>query len=64
MINGLIGLLVVVIVVGIIAFLIRALVDILPIDERFKQIAGILIVLVAVLIVLARALPLLGLSLG
>ena len=64
MINGLIALLVVIIVVGIVAYLIKMLIDMLPLDDRFKQIAGVLLMLVAILIILAKALPLLGVSLG
>mgnify|MGYP003576915958 CR=1 FL=1 len=39
------------------------LLDMLPMDASFKQIAKVLIILVAVLIVIYRGLPLLGLSL-
>lgn len=62
MINGLIALLIAVIVVGIIAWLITYIIDMLPIDGPFKQIAKVLVLLVAVLIILAKALPLLWLS--
>ena len=62
MIDGLIALLVVIIVVGIIAALIVYLIDMIPIDARFKQIARILVMVIAVLIILARALPLVGIS--
>ena len=36
----------------------------IPMDARFKQIAKVLIILVAVLIVILRALPLINASLG
>ncbi len=62
MIEGLIGLLIAIIVVGIVAALIMYLIDMIPIDGRFKQIAKVLLLLIAVLIILARALPLLGIS--
>lgn len=62
MISGLIALLIAVIVVGIIAWLITYIIDMLPIDGPFKQIAKVLVLLVAVLIILAKALPLLGLG--
>lgn len=62
MLEGLIGLLVVLIVVGIIAALIIYLIDMLPIDVRFKQIARVLVILIAVLVILMRALPLLGVA--
>lgn len=60
MIEGLIALLVVILVVGIIAWLIIWLVDMLPIDAKFKQVARILVIVIAILIILVRALPLLG----
>jgi hypothetical protein len=58
--SGLVSLIVLIIVVGIVAYLIKMLIDMLPIDGRFKQIASILVMLVAVLIILQRALPLIG----
>lgn len=61
--SGLTGLLILIIVVGIVAYLIKMLIDMLPIDGRFKQIASILVMLIAVLIILSRALPLIGVSL-
>ncbi len=64
MISALIGLAILVIIVGIVAYLILLLVDMIPMEGGFKQIARVLIILVAVLIVLARALPMLGLSTG
>lgn len=60
MISALITLLVVVIIVGLIAGLVIWLIDMLPMDGRFKQIARVLVVLVAVLIILAKALPLIN----
>ena len=60
MVETLIGLVVLVIVVGIVVYLLRLLVNLIPMDENFKQIAWVLILLVAVLIVIARVLPLLG----
>lgn len=63
MINALIELLIVIIVVGIVAGLIIWIVEMLPFpDPRWKQIARVLIVLIAVLIVLMRALPMLGVA--
>jgi hypothetical protein len=64
MIGGLIGLIILVIIVGIVVYLLTLLIDMLPMDARFLHIAKILLILVAFLIVLARALPLLGLSLS
>lgn len=62
MIDGLIALLIVVLVVGIVVFVLKYVIDMLPIDGRFKQIAWILIVIIACLVILAKALPLLGVS--
>ncbi len=62
MIEGLIGLIVLLIVVGIVAWLVIWLIDTLPLPAPFGQIARVLVILVAVLIVLYRALPLLGVS--
>jgi hypothetical protein len=62
MIEALISLLIVVIVIGIVAALIVWLIDMLPVDGRFKQIARVLVMVIAVLIILMRALPLLGVS--
>ena len=60
MVEPLIGLLIALIVVGIVAAIVVYLIDMLPIDGRFKQIARVLVMLVAVLIILMRAFPLLG----
>ena len=63
MIESLIALLVVILIVGIIAWLVVWLIDTLPIDANFKQIARVLVMVIAVLIILMRALPLIGVSL-
>lgn len=60
MIEALIALLITVLVVGLVAYLIIMLVDMLPIEGQFKQVARVLIMVIAVLVVLAKALPLLG----
>lgn len=62
MASGLIGLIILVIIVGIVLYLCKMLVDMIPMDESFKRIAWILMVLVAVLIVIQKALPLLGIA--
>lgn len=62
MVEGLIALLIVILVVGIVAAVIVYCIDMLPIDARFKQIAKVLVILIAVLIILFRALPLLGVA--
>ena len=60
MVEPLIGLLITLIVIGIVAAIIVWLIDMLPIDGRLKQVVRVLVMLVAVLIILMRALPLLG----
>lgn len=62
MTSALIALIVVVIVVGIVLYLATLLIDMIPMDGKFKQIAKILLILVAILIVIDRALPLLGIA--
>ena len=62
MVESLISLIVVLIVVGIVCWIVLRLVDMLPMEANFKQIAQALVILVAVLIVLFRALPLIGVS--
>lgn len=62
MIEGLILLLVAIIVVGIVAAIIIYLIDMLPIEGPFKQIARVIVLLTAVLIILMKALPLLGVA--
>ncbi len=64
MIQGLIALLITILVVGIVAAVVIYLIDMLPIEGNFKQIARVLVLLIAVLIVLFRALPLLGIATG
>jgi hypothetical protein len=63
MIEGLIGLLVLIIIVGIVAWLVIWLIDTIPLPAPFGQIARVLVILIAVLIILYRALPLIGISL-
>jgi len=62
-IEGLIGLIVLLIVVGIVCWIVLRLIDMLPMEGSFRQIAQALVILVAVLVVLYRALPLIGVSL-
>lgn len=64
MISTLISLIVLVLVVGIVLYLVQLLLALVPMDERFKKIAWVLILLIAVLIVLAKVLPLLGVSMS
>lgn len=60
MVESLIALIILIIVLGIVVFVINMLIDLIPMDGRFKQIAKVLLILVAVLILLMRALPLIG----
>lgn len=62
MVESLIALIILIIVLGIVVFLVNMLIDLIPMDGRFKQIAKVLIILVAVLILLMRALPLIGVA--
>ena len=62
MIEGLIALAITVVVVGLVAWVVTLLLDMLPIDARFKQIARVLVIVIAVLVILLRALPLLGVA--
>ena len=64
MIESLITIIILVIVLGIVVYLINMLIDLIPMDPRFKQIAKVLLILVAVLILILRALPLIGVSTG
>lgn len=60
MIEALVQILILLLVVGLVVWLARYVVALLPIEEPFKQIANVLILLIAMLIVLTRLLPLAG----
>lgn len=60
MIESLISLIILLIVLGIVVFLVNMLIDLIPMDGRFKSIAKVLVILVAVLFLLHRTLPMLG----
>lgn len=62
MIEALISLLIVIIVAGIVGAVIVYIIGLIPMEGRFKQIAVVIVWLIVALIVLARALPLLGVS--
>lgn len=64
MASALIALLITIVIVGIVAWLLVYLLDMLPMDERFRQIGRVLIFVIAVLVILFRALPLLGVHVG
>jgi len=62
MLEGLVALLIAILVIGIVAAIIIYLIRMLPIDPKFKQIGEIVVMLIAVLLILIRALPLLGVT--
>lgn len=64
MVNALIVLLIVVLVVGLIATIIVYCIDLLPMDGPFKQIARLLVIVIACLIIILKALPLLGMAIN
>jgi uncharacterized iron-regulated membrane protein len=65
MVDGLIALLIALLIVGFIAGLIIYLIRRAPfIEEPFKAWAEWIVIAIAVLIIVARALPLVGVSLG
>jgi len=63
MVSSLIALIVLLIIVGIVLYIATLIVDMIPMDARFKQIAKILKILVAVLICIFKAVPMVGVSL-
>lgn len=60
MIQSLIDLIIVILVAGLVAGILVYLIDASPIAQPFKMWARWLVIVVAVLIILVRALPLLG----
>lgn len=56
MIETLITLLILIVVLGAVIYLL----DLLPIDDRFKQIAKVLVIVVAVILLLLQLVPLVG----
>jgi hypothetical protein len=64
MIESLVQLLIAILVIGLVAAVITYCIDLLPIDPRFRQIAKALVLIIAVLVILVRALPLLGMHTG
>lgn len=57
--NALIELIIAIVIVGIVVFIVQKIVDMIPMDGQFKALAKLLIYLVAVLIIVLKALPLL-----
>ena len=62
MAGGLIGLIILVIIVGVVLYLVNLFLGLVPMDAKFRQIAWVLIILVAAIIVIQKALPLLGIA--
>jgi ABC-type glucose/galactose transport system permease subunit len=62
MVNALIALLIVVLIVAVIASVLLYCVQLLPIEPSFQQIIRALIILIAALIIILKALPLLGVA--
>jgi hypothetical protein len=62
MVEPLIALLVVCLVVAVVCAVLLYAVNLLPIEGNFKQIIHLLIILIAVLIIIFKALPLLGIA--
>lgn len=60
MVEPLIALLILILVVGIVAWFVTWLIDMLPMEGRFRQIAKAIVLVIAVLIILVRALGVLG----
>ena len=62
MIESLIALLVVVLVVGLIVWLALWAIAELGVPEPFNKVARVLVILIAILVILYRAMPLIGVS--
>ena len=60
---GLIGLLITILIVGLVLGLVLWLIDLMPvIPAQFKKIAKVLVIVIAIIIILVRALPLMGVA--
>jgi hypothetical protein len=62
MISALIALLGAVLIVGLIAWFVIYIIDQIPMDPPFKNIARVIVLVIALLVILMKALPLLGVS--
>jgi len=62
MIEGLIALLIVCLVVGVVAAVIIYCVQLIPLEPPFGQIIRVIVVAIAALIIILKALPLLGVA--
>lgn len=64
MISALVALLITILIVGLVAGIIVWIIDQLPLEPPpIKQFARVIVIVIALLIILAKALPLLGVSL-
>ena len=61
MVSSLISLVIYIVVVGIILWLLRYLVSVIPMDEQFRQVANVIILVVGVLILILLLLNFAGL---
>ena len=57
--DGLIGLLIFIVILAVIIVVLKYIIDLIPMPEPFGKIAWILLMLIALLLILQRALPLL-----
>lgn len=64
MIESLISLLVLVLVIGIVVWLVLWLISEIPLPAPFGRTARVLVIVIAVLIILFRALPLIGVTIN
>lgn len=59
MIETLIGLVIAIVIIGVVLYLLNMLLDVVPMDPRFKQIGKVLVIAVAVIIILVYLMRLL-----
>lgn len=62
--NTLISLLILILIIGVVWYVIKMVIDLMPMEASFKRIAHIILMLIVLLVILNRALPLLGINPG
>lgn len=62
MASGLISLLILILILGLVLWLCIYLIDMLPMPPPFGQVAKVVLILIAIIILLSKALPLAGVS--
>ena len=62
MVEALIAWLIVILIVGIVAGIVIYVIGMIPMEARFQQLAKMVVLLIAVLIVIMKALPLLNVA--